>query len=163
MGEHAAHCSRAPERGSGNYRLGEYGSEGRGPGDRGSGGVAPRTTSGSGYEQVVQFGREEQGGVEIHADEVAGEFQREDAVQITSTVQQIKHHSCIRWTGPAIGEGLHIDGVHVWNFTKVKGGVRVSTEETHTGPQVEADTGTGKGRAARAGWARATGGSRGRA
>ncbi|MCF3103186.1 SRPBCC family protein [Streptomyces roseoverticillatus] len=58
---------------------------------------------------------------------------------ITSTVQQLKHNSCIRWTGPAIADGLRIDGVHVWNFTKVKGGVRVSTEETHTGAQVEAD------------------------
>ncbi|MFD0168807.1 SRPBCC family protein [Streptomyces decoyicus] len=64
------------------------------------------------------------------------------SLEITSTVQQIKHNSCIRWTGPAIGEGLRIDGVHVWNFTKVKGGVRVSTEETHTGAQVEADVPT---------------------
>ncbi|MFC7589505.1 SRPBCC family protein [Nonomuraea antimicrobica] len=40
---------------------------------------------------------------------------------ITSTVQQIKNNRCIRWTGPAIGEGLRIDrGVHVWTFTKVK-------------------------------------------
>lgn len=61
------------------------------------------------------------------------------SLEITSTVRQIKHHACIRWTGPAIGEGLRIEGVHVWNFTEVKGGVRVSTEETHTGPQVEAD------------------------
>ncbi|MCX4679289.1 SRPBCC family protein [Streptomyces sp. NBC_01433] len=64
------------------------------------------------------------------------------SLEITSTVQQIKPNSCIRWTGPAIGEGLHIDGVHVWNFTKVKGGFRVSTEETHTGAQVEADVPT---------------------
>ncbi|MET7802092.1 SRPBCC family protein [Streptomyces decoyicus] len=63
-------------------------------------------------------------------------------LEITSTVQQIKRNSCIRWTGPAIGEGLRIDGVHVWNFTKVKGGVRVSTEETHTGAQVDADVPT---------------------
>ncbi|MFE3742005.1 SRPBCC family protein [Streptomyces sp. NPDC059134] len=58
---------------------------------------------------------------------------------VTSTVQQLKAGSCIRWTGPAVADGLHIDGVHVWNFTKVKGGVLVRTEETHTGPQVEAD------------------------
>ncbi|MGW7018397.1 SRPBCC family protein [Streptomyces decoyicus] len=64
------------------------------------------------------------------------------SLEITSTVQQIKRNSCIRWTGPAIGEGLRIDGVHVWNFTEVKGGVRVSTEETHTGDQVEADVPT---------------------
>ncbi|MET9295973.1 SRPBCC family protein [Streptomyces sp. NPDC003077] len=64
------------------------------------------------------------------------------SLEITSTVEQIKRHSCIRWTGPAIGEGLRIDGVHVWNFTKIKGGVRVSTEETHTGAEVEADVPT---------------------
>ncbi|MEV5688522.1 SRPBCC family protein [Streptomyces sp. NPDC052164] len=63
-------------------------------------------------------------------------------LEITSTVQQLKHHSCIRWTGPAIGEGLHIDGVHVWNFTEVRGGFRVSTEETHAGAQVDADVPT---------------------
>ncbi|GHH79162.1 hypothetical protein GCM10018781_56560 [Kitasatospora indigofera] len=59
-------------------------------------------------------------------------------LRITSTVEQLRQGSCIRWTGPADGEGLHIDGVHVWNFTEVEGGVRVSTEETHTGPQVDA-------------------------
>ncbi|MFC9748732.1 SRPBCC family protein [Streptomyces niveus] len=61
------------------------------------------------------------------------------SLDITSTVKQLKYGSCIRWTGPAVGEGLRIDGVHVWNFTKVRGGVRVTTEETHTGPQVEAN------------------------
>ncbi|GAA1979529.1 SRPBCC family protein [Kitasatospora viridis] len=61
---------------------------------------------------------------------------------ITSTVRQLAHDSCIRWTGPADGAGLHIDGVHVWNFTEVPGGVLVSTEETHTGPQVDADVPT---------------------
>ncbi|TDD55210.1 SRPBCC family protein [Saccharopolyspora elongata] len=58
---------------------------------------------------------------------------------ITSTVQQLQQNKCIRWTGPAIGEGLRIDGVHVWSFTEVNGGVLVRTEETHTGPQVDAD------------------------
>ena len=58
---------------------------------------------------------------------------------ITSTVQQLRHDRCIRWTGPAIGEGLHIDGVHVWTFTEAPGGVVVRTEETHTGPQVDAN------------------------
>ncbi|MCX5387094.1 SRPBCC family protein [Streptomyces sp. NBC_00083] len=60
-------------------------------------------------------------------------------LDITSTVRQVERGSCIRWTGPATGEGLHIDGVHVWNFTKVRGGVLVRTEETHTGPQVDAN------------------------
>ncbi|MER7706692.1 SRPBCC family protein [Kitasatospora sp. NPDC097605] len=61
------------------------------------------------------------------------------SLDITSTVRQVRDGSCIRWTGPAVGEGAHIDGVHVWNFARVKGGVKVSTEETHTGPQVDAD------------------------
>ncbi|MFF3763932.1 SRPBCC family protein [Streptomyces sp. NPDC001922] len=63
-------------------------------------------------------------------------------LEITSTVRQVERNACIRWTGPAIGEGLRIDGIHVWNFVKVRGGVRVSTEETHTGAQVEADVPT---------------------
>ncbi|MFD8109533.1 SRPBCC family protein [Streptomyces microflavus] len=61
------------------------------------------------------------------------------SLDITSTVKQLRAGSCIRWTGPAAGEGLHIDGVHVWSFTKVRGGVLVRTEETHTGEQVEAN------------------------
>ncbi|WP_103546836.1 SRPBCC family protein, partial [Streptomyces sp. B226SN101] len=61
------------------------------------------------------------------------------SLDITSTVGQLKHGSCIRWTGPAVGEGLHIDGVHVWTFTRVRGGVLVRTEETHTGEQVDAN------------------------
>ncbi|MYX15723.1 polyketide cyclase /reductase [Streptomyces sp. SID8374] len=61
------------------------------------------------------------------------------SLDITSTVKQLKPDSCIRWTGPAVGEGLHIDGVHVWSFTKVRGGVLVRTEETHTGEQVDAN------------------------
>lgn len=59
---------------------------------------------------------------------------------ITSTVKQLKKDRCIRWTGPAIGKGLRIDqGVHVWTFQKVKGGVLVRTEETHAGKQIESD------------------------
>ncbi|MFE6771817.1 SRPBCC family protein [Streptomyces fimicarius] len=61
------------------------------------------------------------------------------SLDITSTVEQLKRGSCIRWTGPAVGEGLHIDGVHVWTFTRVRGGVLVRTEETHTGEQVDAN------------------------
>ncbi|SPE47597.1 Polyketide cyclase / dehydrase and lipid transport [Streptomyces netropsis] len=61
------------------------------------------------------------------------------SLDITSTVRQVKSGSCIRWTGPAVDEGLRIDGVHVWSFTRVGHGVRVSTEETHTGPQVDAN------------------------
>lgn len=61
------------------------------------------------------------------------------ALSITSTVQQLKRGACIRWTGPAVAEGLRIDGVHVWTFTPVPGGVLVRTEETHSGPQVDAN------------------------
>ncbi|MGW4774414.1 SRPBCC family protein [Nocardia sp. NPDC004278] len=59
---------------------------------------------------------------------------------ITSSVQQMQQSNCIRWSGPAIGDGLRIDnGIHVWNFTEVDGGVLVRTEENWTGAQVEAD------------------------
>ncbi|MFD5750521.1 SRPBCC family protein [Streptomyces sp. NPDC127033] len=64
-------------------------------------------------------------------------------LSITSTVQQLQRDRCILWRGPAIGEALGIDeGVHLWTFTKVEGGVRVHTEETWTGAQVEADVPT---------------------
>ncbi|MFC8226525.1 SRPBCC family protein [Streptomyces sp. NPDC057287] len=64
-------------------------------------------------------------------------------LEITSTVHRLDRDSCIRWSGPAVGDGLRIDeGVHVWTFTEVKGGVRVQTEETWTGAQVEADVPT---------------------
>ncbi|GAB3946443.1 SRPBCC family protein [Kribbella albertanoniae] len=57
---------------------------------------------------------------------------------ITSTIHQLKHNQCLRWSGPAIGDGLRIDrGVHVWTFERVPGGTLVRTEETWTGPQVE--------------------------
>ncbi|MFF2077898.1 SRPBCC family protein [Kitasatospora sp. NPDC058162] len=61
------------------------------------------------------------------------------ALSVTSTVRQLRPGACIRWTGPAVAEGLRIDGVHVWTFTPVPGGVLVRTEETHSGPQVDAD------------------------
>ncbi|KWV34637.1 SRPBCC family protein [Micromonospora rifamycinica] len=62
---------------------------------------------------------------------------------ITSTVTHLTPYRCIRWAGPAIGDGLRIDnGVHVWTFTEVADGVLVRTEETWTGDQVEADTAT---------------------
>ncbi|MGI5170287.1 SRPBCC family protein [Spirillospora sp. CA-253888] len=64
-------------------------------------------------------------------------------LSITSGVRQLQRNSCILWSGPAVGEGVRIDrGVHLWVFTKVRGGVRVHTEETWTGEQVEADVTT---------------------
>ncbi|SEF23692.1 Polyketide cyclase / dehydrase and lipid transport [Amycolatopsis pretoriensis] len=62
---------------------------------------------------------------------------------ITSTVHQVQRDHCVRWSGPAIGEGLRIDrGVHVWTFTPARGGVVVRTEESWTGAQIEADPAT---------------------
>ncbi|ATY09638.1 hypothetical protein CU254_03530 [Amycolatopsis sp. AA4] len=62
---------------------------------------------------------------------------------ITSTVHQIEPGQCVRWSGPAIGQGLRIDrGTHVWNFVPVRGGVVVRTEESWTGQQIEADPAT---------------------
>nr|WP_106516625.1 SRPBCC family protein [Streptomyces himastatinicus] len=64
----------------------------------------------------------------------------ETTLTITSTVRQLRRGACILWKGPAIGDGLRIDeGVHLWTFTKVEGGVRVHTEETWTGDQVESN------------------------
>ncbi|MCP2275893.1 Polyketide cyclase / dehydrase and lipid transport [Nocardia amikacinitolerans] len=62
---------------------------------------------------------------------------------ITSSVHQLQPDTCVRWSGPGIGDGLRIDnGVHVWTFTEVDGGVLVRTEENWTGAQVEADVPT---------------------
>ncbi|WP_431958427.1 SRPBCC family protein [Nocardia lijiangensis] len=62
---------------------------------------------------------------------------------ITSTLAQLQPQSCMSWSGPAIGDGLRIDnGVHVWTYTEVDGGVLVRTEENWTGAQVEADVPT---------------------
>ncbi|WP_328387851.1 SRPBCC family protein [Nocardia sp. NBC_00416] len=67
-------------------------------------------------------------------------------LSITSSVQQLEQNKCIRWSGPAIGEGVHIDsGTHVWNFTEVDGGVLVRTEENWRGAQPEADVPTSTG------------------
>ncbi|MFJ8920738.1 SRPBCC family protein [Streptomyces sp. NPDC102415] len=64
-------------------------------------------------------------------------------LEITSTVHQLQRNHCVRWTGPADGDGIHIDeGTHVWTFTEVRGGVLVRTEETWTGEQAEADVPT---------------------
>ncbi|MFE3257644.1 SRPBCC family protein [Nocardia sp. NPDC059091] len=62
---------------------------------------------------------------------------------ITSTVQQVQAGRCIRWSGPAVGDGVSIDGgIHVWTFTPVDGGVLVRTEENWNGAQVETDVPT---------------------
>ncbi|MFD2472879.1 SRPBCC family protein [Amycolatopsis silviterrae] len=58
-------------------------------------------------------------------------------VVISSTVRQLQRGKCLRWTGPAESPGFRIDGVHVWTFREVPGGVLVRTEESHTGPQAD--------------------------
>jgi hypothetical protein len=64
-------------------------------------------------------------------------------LNITSTVLGVRTGECVRWSGPAVGQGLGIDeGVHVWTFTEVDGGVLVRTEESWTGAQLEADPAT---------------------
>jgi hypothetical protein len=67
----------------------------------------------------------------------------ETTLVVTSTVGQVEPGRCVRWTGPAIGDGLRIDrGVHVWTFQAAEGGVLVRTEESWTGAQIEADPAT---------------------
>jgi hypothetical protein len=64
-------------------------------------------------------------------------------LEVTSTVRQVRNRTCVLWSGPAVGVGLTIDeGVHLWTFEEVDGGVLVHTEETWTGAQVEADVPT---------------------
>ncbi|WP_084477985.1 SRPBCC family protein [Nocardia jejuensis] len=64
-------------------------------------------------------------------------------LSITSTVHQVEPERCLRWSGPAVGEGMGIDGgIHVWTFTPVDGGVLVRTQENWNGAQVEADVPT---------------------
>ncbi|MFI6869464.1 SRPBCC family protein [Nocardia sp. NPDC050406] len=67
----------------------------------------------------------------------------EITLTITSSVHHLQPDSCIRWSGPAVGDGLRIDnGIHVWTFTQTDDGVLVRTEENWTGTQVEADVPT---------------------
>ncbi|MGV9305574.1 SRPBCC family protein [Nonomuraea sp. NPDC003727] len=54
---------------------------------------------------------------------------------ISSTVAELVPRRRIVWGGPAHG----IDGVHVWTFEPVDGGVLVRTRESWAGAPVEAD------------------------
>jgi uncharacterized membrane protein len=58
-----------------------------------------------------------------------------EGLDVTSTVRQIHPQQRLVWDGPANG----IEGVHVWVFTAVPGGVLVSSEESWSGAPVEAD------------------------
>ncbi|WP_052398032.1 SRPBCC family protein [Streptomyces sp. NRRL F-5123] len=59
-----------------------------------------------------------------------------EGLDITSTVKEVEHDTCLAWGGPAQG----INAIHVWTFTPVKGGVLVRTEESWTGAPVVANT-----------------------
>ncbi|WP_158853104.1 SRPBCC family protein [Saccharothrix deserti] len=56
-------------------------------------------------------------------------------LSITSSVHEVEPLRRTCWGGPAHG----IDGVHVWRFTEVDGGVLVETEESWDGEPVRAD------------------------
>lgn len=56
-------------------------------------------------------------------------------MKVTSTVASVRPGRCIAWGGPVDG----IDGVHLWTFEKVRGGVLATTEESWSGAPVEAD------------------------
>ncbi|WP_329569074.1 SRPBCC family protein [Kitasatospora sp. NBC_01266] len=54
---------------------------------------------------------------------------------ISSTISELRPQERIVWGGHAHG----IDGIHVWTFRPVDGGVLVSTLESWAGPAVDAD------------------------
>ncbi|WP_399886832.1 SRPBCC family protein [Streptomyces sp. BBFR51] len=56
-------------------------------------------------------------------------------MQVTSTVTKVDRNRCVAWAAPVNG----IDGVHLWTFRKVRGGVLTTTEESWSGAPVEAD------------------------
>ena len=59
-------------------------------------------------------------------------------LEITSTVYAVDEPSRTLWGGPANG----IDGVHEWMFRETPTGVHVTTNESWSGPPVEADATT---------------------
>lgn len=56
-------------------------------------------------------------------------------MEVTSTVTEVDRNRCVAWGAPVNG----IDGVHLWTFKKVRGGVLATTEESWSGAPVEAD------------------------
>ena len=56
-------------------------------------------------------------------------------MKVTSTVMRVEPLRCTAWGAPVNG----IDGVHLFTFKKVRGGVVVTTEESWAGEPVEAD------------------------
>jgi uncharacterized membrane protein len=60
-----------------------------------------------------------------------------EGLDVTSTVRSVDPLSRVVWGGPANG----IEGIHVWVFEAVPGGVLVRTEESWSGAPVLADPG----------------------
>ncbi|MFD3314610.1 SRPBCC family protein [Streptomyces sp. NPDC058694] len=56
-------------------------------------------------------------------------------MKVTSTVAAVQRMRCTAWAAPVNG----IDGVHLFTFKPVKGGVLATTEESWAGAPVEAD------------------------
>lgn len=56
-------------------------------------------------------------------------------MKVTSTITNVQKNRCLAWAAPVNG----IDGVHLWTFKKVEGGVLATTEESWAGTPVEAD------------------------
>ncbi|WP_159324025.1 SRPBCC family protein [Streptomyces tendae] len=56
-------------------------------------------------------------------------------MKVTSTVAQVDRNRCTAWAAPVNG----IDGVHLFTFKKVRGGVLATTEESWAGAPAEAD------------------------
>lgn len=57
-------------------------------------------------------------------------------LNITSTILEVIPRQRLVWSGPAEG----IQGIHVWTFKAVNGGVLIQTEESWEGEQVLANT-----------------------
>ncbi|MFE7030056.1 SRPBCC family protein [Streptomyces sp. NPDC057621] len=56
-------------------------------------------------------------------------------MHVTSTVKSVAPRRCTAWAAPVNG----IDGIHLFTFEQVKGGVLATTEESWAGAPVEAD------------------------
>ncbi|MEU4656368.1 SRPBCC family protein [Streptomyces sp. NPDC023723] len=56
-------------------------------------------------------------------------------MKVTSTVTEVRRLRCTAWGAPVNG----IDGVHLFTFKPVRGGVLATTEESWSGAPVEAD------------------------
>ena len=56
-------------------------------------------------------------------------------LSVASTIYELQPHIEIAWGGPAHG----IEGIHVWTFEPVDGGVKVTTRESWAGAPIDAD------------------------